>query len=730
MDSLPYQEINHAALSRRALLAGLGGLAVAVSLPLPVPAQTAPPPYPALGRDAAGANAREGMLTAHVVVTSDGKIVILSPTTEMGQGSQTAHAAIIADEIGVDIAQVSVQTAIPADAYRFGGAMSSGGSWGVRRWNDHLRKGAAQARALLIQAAANRWQVDPAAISLDNGRLVHAASGRGLDIGEVVGDAAALTPPDNPPLRDPATRRYVGKGVPRLDIPSKVTGETVYSMDFRLPGMLYACARLNPVFHGDIATFDAAPALKVKGVRKVVRIPGGVAVVADSVWAAIKGADAVAVTALPSPQDGITSAALADAMREGLGAADAIRATATGNPDGAFQAAARVVTADYAVPYICHAPMEVWSCTGLFADGRLALWAPTQVQDRARRTAAASIGLDDAAVTVNTLMLGGGFGRRLTDEGIPGAAIVARELAGTPVKFFWRREDEFDRGYYRPAQMARLSAALDAKGEVTAMTIRTAGPSMRAEFTPAGLKEGELDGSSVQDLTALRYKLPDFRLDWARRHVRVTTAPWRAVGATQNAFFLECFIDELAAAAGKDPVAFRRHLLRDDTRALAVLDMAAEKAGWGGKLPDGHAHGIAFFASFGALSAHVVQASLADGTPRVHKVTAVLDCGDVVLPDGARSQMEGGVIMGLSAALYEAVTVQGGRADQRNFDTYRLMRHSEAPVVDVHFIASGAALGGVGEPGLPPTAPAVVNALSVLAGKRIRHLPVVEALQA
>lgn len=718
-------------LSRRAILSGLGGLAVAVALPLPILAQGAPPALPGLGRDAAGANARTGMVTAHVVVRPDGKIVIVSPTTEMGQGTHTAHAAIIADEIGVDFADVSVETAIPADAYRFGGNMGSGGSMGVRRWNDHLRKGAAQARALLIQAAANRWQVDPAGVTLDNGRLTHAASKRSLGIGEVADEAAKLTPPDNPPLRDPATRRYVGKGVPRLDIPAKVRGETVYSMDFRLPGMLYACARLNPVFHGDISTFDAAPALKVKGVRKVVKIQGGVAVVADNVWAAMKGADAVAVTVAPSPQDTISSTALAAAMVEGLGTAQAIPATARGDVDAALKSAAKTVTADYGVPYICHSPMEVWSCTGLFKDGRLELWAPTQVQDRSRRTAAATIGIDAEAVTVNTLLLGGGFGRRLMDDGIPGAAQVAKDMAGTPVKFFWRREDEFDRGYYRPAQMARLTASLDAKGAVTGMAIRISGPSMRSEFTPGGLKETELDTSSVQDLSTLPYALPNFKLDWARRHVRVTTSPWRAVGATHNAFFLECFIDELAAAAGKDPVAFRRELLAGNKRALAVIDLVAEKAGWGKTLPKGHAHGIGFFASFGSLSAHVVEASVTDGQPRIHRVTTVLDCGDVVLPDGARSQMEGGVVMALSAGLYEAVTVKDGRAEQRNFDTYRLMRHSEAPpVIDVNFINSGEALGGVGEPGLPPTFPAVANALSAATGKRLRSLPLVEALQA
>lgn len=715
------------ALSRRTLLAGLGGLAVAVSLPAAAQQPNPPPPPPSLA-SAAGANGRPGMLTAYIVVTPEGRVVMISPTTEMGQGSQTAHAAIIADELGIDISLVTVETAIPADPYRWNGSMGSGGSWGVRRWSKHLHHAAAQAREMLVQAAAQRWKVDPASVRMIDGRLV--SGSRSLGIGEVAVAAAKLTPPASPTLRDPAEFRYVGKGVPRLDIPPKVRGEQIYAMDFRLPGMLYACARLNPVFHGDIADFDPAPALKIKGVRQVVQVKYGVAVIADTVWAAMKGADAVTITPAPSPQDTISSAALSAAMKEGLGAAQAAPSTAKGDVDAAFKSAAKVITADYAVPYLSHAPMEIWNCTARFDAGRLELWAPTQVQDRSLRTAAATAGIAPEAVTLHTFLLGGGFGRRLMDDGIPAAVQCAMALPGTPVKFLWRREDEMERGYYRPAQMARLTAALDGDGRLAAMAIRTAGPSMRREFTPGSLKDGDLDGSSVQDLTALRYAIPHYKLDYAMRHVAVTAAPWRAVGATQNAFFLECFIDELAQAAGKDPVAFRRELLRDDPRALRVIDTAASQGNWGGPLPPGHARGFAYFESFNALSAHVVEASLTDGVPKVHRVTAVLDCGRVILPDGARSQMEGGVIMSLSTALYEAVTVKDGRAEQRNFDSYRLMRMGEAPVVDVHFIESGESLGGVGEPGLPPTTPALVNALSAALGRRIRSLPVMEALQA
>lgn len=718
--------------SRRALLKGMGGLAVAVSLPLSAfgQAQQPPAPPPTLA-GAAGANANPNMLTAYVVVTPEGKVKVLSPTTEMGQGTHTAHAAIIADELGVDLKDVAVEAAIPADPYRWGGSMGSGGSWGVRRWTPHLRKGAAQAREMLVQAAAARLKVGPAALTLADGKVTHAASNRALPIGQLVADAAKLTPPENPTFRDPAQYRYVGKDLPRLDIPAKVTGQQVYSLDFKLPGMLYACARLTPVFHGEVASVDEAPALTVKGVRQVVKVPGGVAVVADTTWAAMKGAAALTLALAPSPQDGLNSAAISAAMREGLGAANAAPSKNEGDVEAAFKAAARMVEADYEVPYVSHAPMETWSCTALFKDGALSLWAPTQVQDRSLRAAAAASKLPPEKITLHTLQIGGGFGRRLTaDDGIPHAVTVAMALEGTPVKFFWRREEEMERGWYRPAQMARLRGALDAQGNLTALSIRTSGPSMRMEFAPGNMKEGDLDPSSVQDLTALRYRLPAYRLDYAMRHARVTAAPWRAVGATQNAFFLECFIDELAQAAGKDPAAFRRALLAHDPRAVTLIDTAVAKSGWGKPLPKGNARGFAYFESYGSMCAHVAEVSMVDGRPRVHKVTAVLDCGDLVLPDGARSQVEGGVIQGLSAALYEAATIKDGRAEQSNFDTYQLMRIGDAPAVDVHFIRSGEPMGGVGEPGLPPISPAVANALSSLTGRRIRSLPIAKALQA
>ncbi|HYC02256.1 MAG TPA: molybdopterin cofactor-binding domain-containing protein [Azospirillaceae bacterium] len=728
------------ALGRRLLLKTMGGLAVAVSIPLDAlaqqtpPAAPPPPATPPLLAGAAGANRQAGMLTAYVVVRPDGKVLLLSPTTEMGQGTSTAHAAILADELGVRIEDVTVETAQPADPWRWGPAtgrtMGSGGSWGVRRWAPYVRQASAQAREMLVTAAAARLSVPAAELVVEDGRILHKASNRGLGIGEVAEEAGKLAPPASPRFADPARYRYVGKEVPRLDIPAKTTGAQIYSFDFKLPGMLYACARFNPVFHADFASFDAASARTVKGVRDVVKIPGGAAIIADSAWAAMKGADALKFVAAPSPQDSLDSAAISAAMREGLGASTSAVAKEEGDLAAAFAGAAKVVEADYEVPYISHAPMEPWSCTAQFKDGVLELWAPTQVQDRSLRTAMRVAELPEDKVRIHTVSIGGGFGRRLADDGIPGAVLAAKAVPGTPVKFFWRREDEMERGWFRPAQAARLRAALAADGTLLGLSFRASGPSMRMEFAPGNMKEGDLDGASVQDLPNLRYKKGAYKVDYAMRHFKVTAAPWRSVGATQNAFFLECFIDEVAAAAGQDPVAYRKRLLAHDKRALKVVDTAAEKSGWGRKLPEGRALGFAFFESYGSLCAHVAEVSLKDGRPRVHKVTAVLDCGDLVLPDGARSQVEGGVIQGLSTCLHEAATIKGGQTAEKNFDSYQLLRMPEAPVVDVHFIRSGEPLGGVGEPGLPPVTPAVVNAVSALTGKRVRTLPLDKALQA
>jgi isoquinoline 1-oxidoreductase beta subunit len=712
------------ALDRRALLKSSGALVLAFALP------GAREAVAAAGIAAAEAQAN---LTGYLMLSADGRATVLSPTSEVGQGTHTAHAAILADELGLDMAKVSVRAGLPAPAFRRGqgpmAQMSTGGSWGVRSWIDPLRKAGAQARAMLSQAAAAQWQVPVAEVSIADGEAVHGKTGRRAPLGALVEAAAKIAPPENPPLRDKSEYRYIGNAqLQRLDIPPKVTGEAKFAFDHALPGMVYACAKLVPVFRGAVERFDDGETRKVKGVIDVVAIPHGLAVVAENSWAALQGAEKLKITAKPHSLDGLDSEKISAAMKDGLAAANAPVGKSEGDVDAAFKAAATIVEADYEVPYLAHTPMEPWNATVKIEGGAVDIWVPTQGQDRVAIAAAEALGLKPEDIRVHTPYVGGGFGRRLQSDGVAGAALVAKAV-GRPVKFFYTRDDTGS-GYFRPAQMAKMKAALDSQGKVTAISARVSGPALWAAFR-GGLDETKADLFSTQNLLDIRYKPANYRVDNAIRHNDVTISAWRAVGATHNAFFMEAFIDEVAAAAGKDPVQLRRELLSHDPRALKVIDVAAEKGDWGKPLAAGRARGFAYFESYGSLCAQVAEVSLEDGAPKVHKVVCVLDCGSLVLPDGARSQVEGGVIMGLSAALYEKATIAEGALVERNFDAYRIMRMNEAPpLVEAHFIESGEAMGGIGEPPTPPAFAVVVNALAALTGKRVRTLPVADQFSA
>ena len=706
--------MNKPMIDRRAFLATAGAFTLSFAVPDARAQQTGAPAAP---------------WTAYLTIGADGRVALLSPTTEMGQGTHTAHAAIIADEIGVPLAAVSVDTALPSDPFRRGGAMGSGGSAGVRAWWGALRKVGANARASLTAAAAERAGVPAAEVTIEDGLFLRGGKPLAVTLGEAAGIAAARPVVEGEP-KDPKTYRHVGKATPRVDVPAKVRGEPVFSQDFTRPGMVYACAVPSPVYGGDADSWDDAATLAVKGVERVVKIPNGAAVVAATQWAAMKGAAALKVRWKSTAIDGLSSDAISAAMHMGLDRdAEAIVGKAEGDVAAALAGAARTFSADYEVPYLCHAPMEPWSVTvEPTADGGLEIWGPFQTQDRNRNTAAKTAGIVPEKVILHTLMLGGGYGRRLGDDGTPGAVVVAMAVK-KPVKFFWRREEEIGQGWYRPAQVARLKAAIDKDGRVVGLHVRTAGPSMRDSFSPGGLPKGELDGSSVQTLTDTRYRPGAYRVDWVRVDQAVPMAPWRAVGATQNGYFMEAFVDELARELKKDPVALRRELLAQDPRALKVIDEAAKAGDWGKPLPKGHARGFAYVESYGSLCAQVVEASLEGGEVKIHKVACALDCARVVTPDGARNQVEGGVIQGLSSGLFEGIEIAGGRAMNTNFDGYRIMRMHEAPhAVTTVFIENGETIGGVGEPPLPPATPALVNALYALTGKPIRKLPISAAL--
>lgn len=703
-------------INRRQFLTRSGGLVVAFSVP-----------WSAGCSDAAPTPA--GSLTAYLDIGTDGTVTLFSPTTEMGQGTHTGHAVIIADELDVPLDRIRVQTAEPADPFRRNGSMSSGGSWGVRFWHDPLHKAAAQAREMLLAAAATQLGVARDTLDTDAGEVVHAATGKRLSYASLATAAAALTPPADPALRDPKTYRYIRERAPRVDIPAKVRGEPVFASDVERPGMVYACARLSPVFGAEVASIEPKTALAIPGVTQVVEIPGGAAVIAGDSWSAMRGAEALEIRFKTTAHDALDSATISKQMRAGLEAdARAIEARNDGDVTAAFAAADKTFEAVYEAPYLSHSPIEPWTCTLEFdAAGVLHLWAPAQAQDRYRTVAAETAGLPEGKVRIHTTLVGGGFGRRLGADGVPGAVRTVMAVK-KPVKFFWRREDETAQGWYRPAQVARMRAALDAQRKVTAFSLRTAGPSLASSFWSGGLPEGKLDGSSVSQLRDTRYKpATAFRVDWVRVDQPIPMAPWRSVGATQNGYFMECFVDELARAAGKDPYRLRRELLAHDARALKVIDTVAEAAGWDTPLPAGRARGMAYVESFGSFCAQVAEVSLRDGQPVVHRVVCALDCGSVVLPDGVRAQVEGGVTMGMSTALREQVRIERGAAVNTNFDQYRLARMRDAPErIETVIIESGEPIGGVGEPPVPPIAPAIANALFALTGKPARKLPLSE----
>jgi isoquinoline 1-oxidoreductase beta subunit len=714
----------NARVDRREFLQGSTALVVAVALPAG---------WTSEATAAGAAPVGPVTLTPYLRLGADGRATLSSPTTEMGQGTHTGHALVVADELGLPVDRIDVVVPEPADPFRRGPAsgpksMGSGGSWGMRAWFQPLRVAAAQAREMLIAAGAVRLGVDAAQLDTRDGAVVHAASGRKVPFTALLAEAGRMTPPAAPKLRDRSALSLIGRGAPRLDSRAKATGGTVYSADFRVPGMLYACGRMSPVFKAEPERWEAVAAKRLPGVLDVVAVPGGVAVVARTQWAAMKGAEALEITWSKKPIADVDSSTIDAAMRDGLGATDATVAVAKAAPnyDEVVARAARTIEADYVVPYLAHAPMEPWSCTVRpNADGSLEIWGPFQAQDRALTTAATLAKVPPEKVHLRTLPLGGGFGRRLMDDGVPPAVTVALAVK-QPVKFFWTREDEFARGFYRPAQAARLKASVDAAGRIVAMHVRVTGPSLRGE-SAAGIKPGEIDPASVSHMGDARYRFDAHKIDYALRHFPIPVAPWRSVGATHNAFFVECFLDEVAVATNRDPVALRRELLAHDARALKVVDTVAEAAGWGTPLPAGVERGFAYFESYGSLCAHAVEVEKRNDRPFVRRVVVALDCGEVILPDQARAQVEGGVIQGLSTALHEAVTIERGAAVQRNFDRYTLLRIDEAPPkIEVYFVRSGEALGGVGEPGLPPITPAVANAWSRLTGTRVRELPILK----
>jgi isoquinoline 1-oxidoreductase beta subunit len=710
------------AIERRSILKAAGA---ALLVPLAPALAQAPAPRVITEAAADSPNAGTGHVTAFLRIGVDGQVTFLSPVSELGQGTHTAHAMIVADELGVPLAAVRVEVGQPEPALRLQpvNEMYSGASFGIRFWHDRIRRACAQAREVIVAACAERLGVPAAELSAAGGRVTHAASGRSLGYGELVEAAARLPLPEQPRLKPVAERQVTGRATPRADIPAKTNGSATYGHDIRLPGMVHAVAKLSPVFGAELDGFDRAAIAGMRGVIDVVPIRGGVAVVAETTWAAMEAAKRLPVRFKPTPEQELDSAEVSRRLRAGLDADQAIRGRNDGDMDAALGSAARVLEAVYDAPYLAHAPMETENATVRITGDKVEVWSSTQHQDWCVRDAARAAGVPPRNVTVHTPMVGGGFGRRLHVEVVEQATTVAKAV-GRPVKLVWTREDEFAQGYWRPAFAARMRAAVDADGKLTGLYLRAAGQSVMGDYRP-GLMAGPLRGNdpfSLQSVVDSPYRIGAFRAEWHRIQAAPKVWLWRSVGGSQMCFFLEGFLDEVAHATGQDPYGMRRELLAHNRRALNVLDTAAMRAGWGTALPPGRARGIAFTWLYDSLCAHVAEVSMEGSRVRVHKVTVALDCGDVVNPDTVEAQMQGSVIWALSS-MNEAVTLKAGAAEQRNFDGYPVLRISGAPEVDLHVIRSGERLGGVGEPGVPPLAPAVCNAVFALTGQRIRSLP-------
>ncbi len=653
---------------------------------------------------------------AFLSIDTDGRVTIFVAKSEMGQGVRTALPMVVADELEADWAQVHVEQALAEAKY---GRMGTGGSSSVRNSYLPLRQAGAAAREMLVAAAATRWGVEASACRAERGAVLHGASGRRLGYGELVAEAATLPVPAQPKLKEPSQFRYIGTPMPRVDIPAKVNGSAVFGIDVRVPNMLVATLVRCPVVGGKVAKVDAAAARAVPGVRQVVPLEASVAVVADATWAALRGRQALVVSWEEGPHAGLSQDSI---WRELHRAAEAPAAIARKQGDVRLAlSGGRTLEATYQAPLLAHLTMEPQNCVAhVRADG-CDIWAPTQVPDRTRDVVAKLLGLPAERVVVHTTFLGGGFGRRLETDFVVEAVQLSKAVAA-PVQVLWTLEDDFAHDFYRPPSVHRLQGALDGNGRPVAWLHRVSVPSRSPERLKNGIDEGALHGA-----LEVPYAIPNLEVQFAASATPVQLGAWRSVAHSYNAFAVESFVDELAHRAGKDALAFRRSLLAAAPRHLRVLELVAEKASWGKPLPKGHARGLAVHESFASVVAEVVEV-VADGRGfRVERVVCAVDCGTVVNPNTVEAQVQGGVLFGLSAALREAITIDAGRTVQTSLSEYAPLRLREAPVVEVHLVRTNEPPGGIGEPGVPPVAPAVANAVFAATGQRLRQLPLAPA---
>jgi len=700
--------------NRRAFLTGSAALVVAATIPM--------------GGRMTQAAASSGPFApnAFIRIGEDGKVVLVMRDVEMGQGIWTGASMLMAEELDLGLDQVTPDFAPPNDklyANPLIGFQATGGSTSIRGDWDSLRKAAAIARAVLVQAAAQQWNVDPAACSVERGVVEHAPSGKTASYGSLVPAALTLPLPSDAPLKDRKNWTLIGTPQKRVDTPTKVNGKTVYGIDVQIPGMKIAAVELCPVLGGKLAKLDDTKARKLPGVIDVLKIEDGVAVVGDHFWAAQQGLEALDIDWDLGSNAQFSQAQIVQGHAD-ASAGPGIVAKSEGDPDATIAGAAVKLDAVYELPFLAHAPMEPINCTVHVRPAGVEVWCGTQVPTRAQADAAKVAGVSVDQVTVHNHMIGGGFGRRLEWE-YAGIATGFAKQVSYPLKMIWTRETDIQHDRYRPFYYDRIAAGLDGAGKIVGWTHKITGSSVTARWAPQGMRKNGIDPDAVECAEDPIYEIPAIKVSWVRHEPPgVITAWWRGVGPTHNIFVIESFIDELAHAAKQDPVAFRRPLLRKAPRALAVLELAAQKSGWGSALPAGVGRGIMVQSAFGSFLSVVCEVEVtADNQIRLRRITAAMDCGQAINPDSVRAQIEGGLVFGMTAALYSEITFDRGRVEQSNFSSYRMLRIDETPPIEVHIVDSTEKPGGLGETGTAAAFPALANAVFAASGKRVRRLP-------
>jgi len=640
-------------------------------------------------------------------IDKDGIVTFIMPRSELGQKVWTSLTQIVAEELEADWSKIKV---VQGDLNPGFGSQTTGGSASIRTSYDKLRKAGATAREMLITAAANKWQVPRESCRAENGTVIHIPTKKILTYGELSGAAAKLPIPEKVPLKDPREFKIIGKAIKSLDAVIKIDGSAVYGYDFTLPGMLIAVIARCPVFGGKAVEFDDSRTMNIRGVKKVVSISSGIAVVAENTWAALEGRKKLNITWDEGEGADLNSTYISQTLKNAaINKGTVIRND--GDSEAALKSAAAVIEAEFEVPYLDHAPMEPMNCTAEIKAGLCQVWVPTQNPGAAFKAAESVTGFEKDSIKIHTLRSGGGFGRRLQSDFVQDAVETAQKVKA-PVKVIRLRSEDIQHGFYRPATYHKLRAGLDQKGSPVAWSHRISG---QKSGWPTIITGGAAE---------LPYDISNILVDYVMSPISVPIGAWRSVAHTQNAFVNECLIDELAGKAGKDPYDFRRSLLLNYPRHRGVLDLAAEKAGWGSKLPKGRAQGIAVHYSFNSYAAVVAELSVnGKNEIKIHKMVCAIDCGIVINPDGVKAQVEGGITLGITAALYGAITIKAGRVQESNFHDYKLLKMKDAPLIETYMVPSTEAPTGAGEPPVPPTPPALINALAAATGKRIYKLP-------